>query len=400
MKHIGKIDVTVEDIKTETQSGKMYQKEEIEEVHPDLEIEEKIVVEESFSKKKRGKSIQMEEKIINVELEDQPSKVEEKPASKRKPSKGKMIEIEEIETVQINGTPQTPTEIVVDAKSKTAISASKEEVIQDEFKVSKRKDGKLEILEEISSQKAVFATKEEASEAEGPKRRESKVEILQEVKSHKAIAAIKDDIVEVENEIVGVKRQESKIETVDDKTGKAILASKEDIEIVDNEVASSKRKQSKVEDIEKGVPQKPIAATKEDIVEIESDVHKLNRRESKIETLEKDEPQIGVSATKESATEVESDATKSRRKASKTVITEEEPQKGVRTEDEEIDEDVEELLRRAKRQRSQMEEIQVQEVEGPEGIVDFKQWDALSSLFHLLRSVYRKHNALGKILLI
>lgn len=360
----------IEDVREDSKSGIQAQKEEIEDIESKADKQKSIIAEDTLPKKKRGKSIQIEESITVVELEDQPTQVEVKTASRRKSSKGKSLEIQEVEMIETKIEPQTPTEVIVEKKLKRGISASKEEVIiSDEPERSKPKESKIEILEEVSSQKGFVATKVEVVVEEGSKRRESKIEVIEEFKPHKASLATKDDIIEVENEVASNKRKDSQIKIIDDKADTAVLASKE--EIVQEKNASSKRKQSKVEALDES-PKKAVPATKEDVVEVEMNGDQLNRRKSKVEALEKDEPQRGKSAIKEEAVDVENDVAKSRRKSSKIGTVEEElPQKAIKIEDEEIDEDVENLLRRAKKQRSLIEEIKVVEdkIEAPEGIV-------------------------------
>lgn len=118
-------------------------------------------------------------------------------------------------------------------------------------------------------------------------------------------------------------------------------------------------------DVVDKTPQKGIAATKEDKETVET------KEEPKLPVeaeIPKKKPQKGKTAVKEEAEVIEvSDLDKASKKPTEKTIDRQDSKKGVRSVDDEEDDEVEALLKRAQKQRSLIEEIKTKESEAPEG---------------------------------
>lgn len=144
---------------------------------------------------------------------------------------------------------------------------------------------------------------------------------------------------------------------------RGLSASVEEADVVESKLEPETPVEGDVTD---KTPQKGIAATKEDKETIET------KEEPKLpleEDIPKKKPQKGKTASKEEAEVVEvSDLDKVSKKPTEKKIDRQDSKKGVRSLDDEEDDEVEALLKRAQKQRSLIEEIKTKESEAPEGI--------------------------------
>ncbi|XP_022920655.2 obscurin isoform X3 [Onthophagus taurus] len=246
------------------------------------------------------------------------------------------VEIEEVieEPKEAQDTTYGITVNQIDNKSQQGVEDA------EEVKTPKPKRLKSVQIEEIDIVETE-QSKKVSTEDITPKRRQSKVATTEEV-----------EIEEIEKP-----HEISDVKDIKVKSQRSVVATTEEATIQDKE-------ESQVSDVKeiKVKPQVSVVATTEEIVE----EHTEEPKKSKMKDVS-NKPRKSIVATTEEAVQVEHDINKSRRKSSTTTIKVTESQKGIKSGDDELDEDVEELLNRAKRQRSLIEDVKVEET-GPQAL--------------------------------
>lgn len=229
-------------------------------------------------------------------------------------------------------------------------SAQPEPIVEEELpkkKVSRGKSVQFDIIEEEQQSAPVTPVQEE----------------LPKKDLQKGISATKEDAEEVDNKEKNKVPQTPIEEEVPKKEPqKARKASVEEAEEVKSKISP---KTPVEEELPKEEPQKGVAASKEDADVIEP------KEEPKLpveEDIPKKKPQRGISVKKEEAEVVDSSGLDTTpQKADEKVLERQESKKGVKIVDDEEDEEMEALLRRAQKQRSLVEDVEVKKVEAPEG---------------------------------
>ncbi|XP_028138772.2 obscurin isoform X2 [Diabrotica virgifera virgifera] len=284
-------------------------------------IEETEVI-EVLEKPKAAKVAEIEEKIEEkVEDPKQPEieDVEEKP---KKPKGSKeSIEVKEAEV-------KSPEPIIEEPQSPVPLKRAN--------------SGKVEEAEHIELDAAKNKSKAiEEKEVTKPKRK------------HGMSLTIEEITEEIKSEPTPVEEK-----SLEKKTKKAVAASKEDIEVLDKDdgLTPKQRKLSEIEQNKK--LKRGISATKEDIDIIEDEKLTKPPHTPDETDLSKDQkrPKKGIKATIEEVQDSKIDDSSMKQKEEK-VLERQQSQKGKKIYEEEIDEETEDLLKKAKRQRSLVDDM-------------------------------------------
>lgn len=297
----------------------------------------------------RSEKPEAKEKIIKVQS---PEPLVEEPASPLTPSTPALGMKEDAEIIEID----------VSQPEKPQISEVKKK------RVSRGKSLQFEMIEE---------------EELKPEHETQIIEDVSKPEQKSAVLASKEEIKTTE------KTDDSEQPKIDDipkqKPKRGVSATEEKCEIVEFSIDSTRRK-SIEEEIDQKAPQKAIGASVEEAV-----IRKVEEDSvPKTEEVPKEKVQRGVSVQKEEieSGQVKEGASKAKEAKVDTAVS----QKGVKNDDDEIDEEVEALLQRAKKQRSLIEEVNVKDEE-PEGIsrkhICIRTLYIFSSSLYLKRVIFR-----------